>query len=159
MHRIISICNCSHYNTNGYSLQGKNHIIRQKNPLKFHAFAVRIDPIKTEKARHSKSCAGQRGRRLEIVKLLGSAGELLTVIGMSQVDEHLCALADGGTTEIGNAVLGNNILDVVTLMGHNCAGSQGSLDLGQTLLGAGLEAQKPPPEPEYCTGPMDSAQT
>ena len=60
---------------------------------------------------------------------------------MSQVDEHLSALTDGGTTEIGNAVLGNNVLDVVTLMGHNCAGSQGSLDLGQALLGTGLEAQ------------------
>ena len=112
-----------HYNTHPWGLQGKWRRNGEKSPTQ------------------QKCCAGQRGTKLEVVELLSCAGKLFTVIGMSQVDEHLSALTYGGTTEIGNAVLGNNILDVVTLMGNNSTGSQGSLDLGHALLGTGLEAK------------------
>ena len=80
---------------------------------------------------NSKNCPTQRiavpgregKRRLEVVELLGSAGQFLAVVGMSQADEQLGTLTDGGTAEIGNAVFGDDILDVVALMGDNGAGS------------------------------------
>ena len=60
---------------------------------------------------------------------------------MSQTDEQFGPLPDGGAAEIGNAVLGDHILDVVPLVGDHSAGGQGRLDLGHALLGAAGEAQ------------------
>lgn len=68
----------------------------------------------------------REGTSLEIVELLSCTGKLLPIIGMRQTNEQLCTLADRGAAEIGNTVLSNNILNIVTLMGHLSARESGS---------------------------------
>ena len=75
----------------------------------------------------------------EDAALFGFKGQLVAEIGVSDSYKLLCSLAEASAAQVGNAVLGDDVVDIVLAGGADCAGGENGLYLaeGAALCGAG----------------------